>query len=209
LKKTKLKVTFYKLNISFPLLIFFSIGCAFSEGRIKPNYLESINTLKINKNITVTITKAVDHPDQFRNGIFRQGIRKNGYGMETANMFTDPKGPEIIRNVVTLELQNAGFIISNTNTEKNPEIEIEVINLFMEPEVGFFAGDVITVTDVNITVIIKNKSFKRRFKGIGVSTTLLWTDYFYEVSLKASLQDFSKKAIPEIINLIESETNQR
>lgn len=179
------------------------LNCAFSEGTIKVNYKEPILNKKSPKTIILVFNKSDDSPETFRDGIYREGIRKNGYGMETAHMFTNPKGPEILKKILTLELQNAGIeIVSKSDSSDLPQLEIEVLKLFMEPEVGFFAGDVVTITDANIYLTINGKMYKRRFKGIGEVTTIAWTDLFYENSLQKSLADFTKKAVPEIITLL-------
>lgn len=196
----------YIWRIIIGILISFLISnCAFSEGIIKLNYPKAVVDIKTKSKTTIAFERTTDSPIAYQDGLLREGIRKNGYGMETAHMFTDPKGPELLKKVVTMELQNAGFDIVQEKNNRNPEIEIEVNKVFMEPEVGFFAGDVVTVVDAVIIVKINQKEFRRRFKGIGSVRTIAWIDKFYEESLSKSLEDFSRKAVPEIIKLIESE----
>jgi hypothetical protein len=193
----------------FILIFLASINynCAFTEGTIKASYQNPIVTEKTKKKIVLIFDKSDDSINSFQDGMYREGIRKNGYGGETANMFIEPKGPELLKKILTMELQNAGFeIVPKSANVDLPEMEMEVLQIFMEPEVGFFAGDVVSVVDANVIVKVKNKSYRRRFKGIGETTTLVWTDGFYAISLKRSLEDFSKKSVPAIIKLIEEKS---
>ncbi|TGK96256.1 hypothetical protein EHQ30_06525 [Leptospira brenneri] len=184
-------------------LLTFFVNCAFTEGTIKTNYNIPLLKEKSPQKMMLVFAKSDDSPETFRDGIYREGIKKNGYGMETANMFTDPKGPVILKKILTLELQNAGIeIINKADSSDIPELKVEVLKLFMEPEVGFFAGDIVTVTDANIYLKIKGKTYKRRFTGIGEETTIMGTDYFFENSLQKSLEAFTRKTVPEVIKLL-------
>ncbi|MCG6170203.1 YajG family lipoprotein [Leptospira sanjuanensis] len=199
-----------KLTVTAFALLFVSLfvsNCAFSEGRIKPNYPNPILNEKIKSKTTLVFRKSDDSPVSIIDGFNREGIRKNSLGMETANMFTDPKGPDFIKNILTLELKNSGIdVVENSNSTNVPQLEVELIHIFMEPEVGFFAGDIVTIIDADVILKKGGKVYKRRFKGIGESRTIVWVDHFYEISLKKSLEDFVKKSVPEIIKVLNEES---
>ncbi|TGK83229.1 hypothetical protein EHQ24_07960 [Leptospira noumeaensis] len=192
----------YKLQISIISLCF---GCILTNSIIKYKYEDPIYNPTPSRNITVILNKVDDHPDAFKDGIFIEGIKKNGYGMEGGYIFTKPRGNEIIKNMFITELQNVGITISNDAKANVPEIEIQVNQIFIEPEVGFFAADVIAVIDINTFIHFKNKTYKRRFKAFGETTTIIWPDYFYYLALDRSLKNLARKTLPEVVAIIQNE----
>ncbi|RHX90230.1 hypothetical protein DLM76_20410 [Leptospira yasudae] len=184
-------------------ILLVSSNCAFSEGTIRADYPNPILNEKTKKNVTLIFQKSDDSPVSIVDGFNREGIRKNSLGFETAHMFTDPKGPQMLKEILTMELKNSGIdVVESSDSAKAPQLELELLHLFMEVEVGIFAGDIVTIIDADIIMKTNGKVYKRRFKGIGESRTILWIDHFYKKSLKRSLEDFVKKSVPEIITLI-------
>ncbi len=125
----------------------------------------------------------------------REGVKKNGFGMEGASILTDPKPDQIVSRALTVELRAAGFEIASGAPAS---IVVEIHQFFAEPEVGLFAGDVYAVVDATVTVALDGeRTFKRRFTGIGKSTTLV----FYQKAIEGALNDFLTKSVPAIVTL--------
>ncbi|GBF41182.1 hypothetical protein LPTSP2_04540 [Leptospira ellinghausenii] len=154
------------------------------------------------RNISISFTKSDDHPDAFKDGMFIEGMKKTGLGIDGGHVFTRPKGPEIIKNAFITELKNLGFQVFDESRTNIPEIQIQVNQFFMEPEIGIFFIDIISVIDINVHVIHKNKIYKRRFKSIGEVMNIQCYDILYPIALDRSLKNLTKKTLPEIVDLI-------
>ena len=48
------------------------------------------------------------------------------------------------------------------------------------------------------------RKFKRRFTGLGKTTTLVWSDHFYQTAIVGALDDFLAKSVPAIVTLVAS-----
>ena len=139
-------------------------------------------------------------------GTDRQGVKKNGFGQDTASIFTEPKPDQIVQQALAAELGRAGF---NFGKGSPDAILVEIHQFFAEPEVGMFAGDVFAVVDATVSVTRGSGKVKRRFNGIGKVTTLVWSDGSYRDAYQLALQDFLGKCVPEIVKLFEAPRAQR
>lgn len=178
------------------------------NGTVEYSYKNPIYNPTPSRNISVTLIKSEDHPDAFKDGLFIEGIKKTRFGSNGGFIFLKPRGPEIIKEVFITELKNVGFTIISESDPNTPEIEIQVNQFFMEPEVGIFFVDVISVIDINIFVHFKNKTYKRRFQSFGEVMNVECYDILYYIALDRSLKNLAKKTLPEVIDLIQNERKE-
>ena len=172
-------------------------GCALTDATIRVEHPRAITTAALSSGRTVSLFVRMPDVTLVEN---RQGVKKNGYATVTANVYTDPKPAQLVERALKVELERAGFTCQPG--VQVPRIAVDLHQVFAEPEVGVWAGDVYSVVDATITVLVsETKAYKRRFKGIGKITTMLWTDEYYKQSYEMSLRDFLVKAVPEIVNL--------
>jgi uncharacterized lipoprotein YajG len=134
-------------------------------------------------------------------GIDREGVKKNGYGQDSASIFTEPKPDQIVQQALAAELASAGFNVGKGSPNL---VRVEIHQFFIEPEVGFWAADVYAVVDATVSVTLEPGKMKRRFNGIGKVTTLVWADGSYREAFQLALQDFLGKCVPEIVRLFEA-----
>jgi uncharacterized lipoprotein YajG len=139
-------------------------------------------------------------------GIDRDGVKKNGYGQDSASIFTEPKPDQIVQQALAAELGRAGFNVGKGSPNL---VRVEIHQFFLEPEVGIWAGDVYAVVDATISVTLEPSKMKRRFNGIGRVTTLIWTDGSYQEAFQLALRDFLGKCVPEIVRLFEAPRAKR
>jgi hypothetical protein len=134
------------------------------------------------------------------------GVKKNGYGMDTAYVFTDPKARRWLTNAAKLELKSVGLDVSGGNTD-DPSISITADQFFVEPDVGFWGADLtaVTILDVSITLPRQGKTFKRRFVGEDSSFAIAWPDFLFESRLLKSAQLAFHQAAEETRKLIDKE----
>jgi uncharacterized lipoprotein YajG len=179
-------------------------GCAVIDSTIAVSHERPIATqhLSVARQVSVEAVRSAA-----TGAIDREGVKKNGYGQESASVFTDPKPDRILQDALSAELSRAGFEVAKGSPNS---ISVDIHQFFTEPEVGVFAGDVYAVVDATISVNVEpTRRVKRRFKGIGKVTTLVWADGSYREAFQMALQDFLGKCVPEIVRLFEAPRPQR
>ena len=192
----KLKILFTILLLGFS---FQNCGDVTIKQNVKTNYSKSNSAVK---DLPIFIGDSIDHPDSFPDGLFIDGVFKSQLGVELGYIYLDPKRPDLIKSVVTNELQNAGFLILNSKNPKFPEIQLVVNQIFMETEPGIFAIGNVSVIDVNITISNSKKSFSRRFKTVDeLNMPFFNSPGFLHSSLIYNLEKFILKVIPEISDI--------
>jgi hypothetical protein len=110
-----------KMSIVMSLLtISIYLNCAFIDRTVKPLHVKAANMKKLKAKIPISINEIkIINTGSAENLSYRQGIVKNGYGMETANVFTDPPPSELLKNLLKFELSTAGFEVVDNVNDKN------------------------------------------------------------------------------------------
>jgi hypothetical protein len=117
------------------------------------------------------------------------GVKKNGYGMDSAYMFTKPKPQEWLTEAAKIELKGVGFNVEGENID-DPRIFFSVFQFFVEPDVGVWAADLtaVTILDVSVTLPRQGKIFQRRFVGESTDVEMVWLDSDFRDQLIKSAQ---------------------
>ena len=178
-------------------------GCATVDSTIAVAHEKPIAAthLKVTREVSVETVRLAAAP-----GIEREGVKKNGYGQDSASIFTDPKPDRIVQQALVSELGRAGFNVG----EASPNlIRVDIRQFFAEPEVGVWAADVYAVVDATVSVTLQANKVKRRFTGIGKITTMFWADGSYHDAFELALQDFFSKCVPELVRFFDAASPQR
>jgi len=183
------------LLISLPLLS----GCAVVDSTIAVSHERPIALTQLTAARDVSV-ETVQVP--FASGIQREGVKKNGWGHESASIFTDPKPDSIVQQALSSELKRAGFNVVGKGSANL--VQVEIRQFFAEPEVGMWAGDVYAVVDATVSVTLPQSKVKRRFTGIGKVTTMVWADGSFRDAFQIALQDFLGKCVPELVKYFEA-----
>lgn len=172
------------------LTIILISGCAITDIRMTDSYKpRSTKSLTAPKEIFLEI-------DDRQSDII--GVKKNGYGHETANVYLNQAQSAWLKKALTAEFEAYGFTVSNT--PKNDIIQVKgLINqLFVEPDVGFWQAKLYGISDLNVYAKIPGKGeYKRNFVEIEYSPEMVWTDgdfieRFHDVTSK-SLADIAHR----------------
>jgi len=134
------------------------------------------------------------------------GVKKNGYGMDTAYVFTNPKPQEWLAEAAKLEFKGVGLNVGGGNAD-DPSISIIADQFFVEPNVGFWGADLtaVTILDVSVTLPKQGKMFQRRFVGEDTSFEMAWLDSDFHDRLVKSAQLAFHEAAQETRKLIDRE----
>ncbi len=127
-------------------------GCALTVDNIDLNYKKNENIAKISeaKDIKVSITIN----DKRTNLSRKVSAKKNGYGVEMADIIANEDISLTISKAFEEELTARGFSVSNKDALVN--ITADLTRFYNEHKLGFFSGD--AVADLNMLVSIKHPS---------------------------------------------------
>lgn len=178
---------------------FFScIPFVYYDSTVFPYYNKSISFQKekINKKIKLIILPV--KRDNLSD--WRIGIKKNGYGFKTANVYSDLPPEILLKRAILKEFNSIGI---DVNDNYHDHIQIIINKLFVEPN-GLFSEHLVAIFDIEVLVTFEKETYKRRFKGIGTSYAPLRIGIFYEIAIEDSLHNLLSKFIPEFYSLIKS-----
>lgn len=186
-----------------PLVIVFLIlllsGCALNNYTIEsPSYKPTLQKLENSKNILV-FTK-IEYQPVIPNDPKAVGLKKNGYGNETARLYFSDNVSDWFKKSFDDEFRAAGFSIVESKNNDAVKITLNVRQFFVEPWVGFWSADVIGILKIEAQVDIPNKNsyYVRKFVTYDKLTTIVWPDNIKETRLMNVVQ----KSIPEVVNEI-------
>src|SRR5665213_4140296 len=135
---------------SYALLIvsmFLLTGCALTRDNISLNYDPMVDVQKIPEAETIQVQVAVTDKRVNKD---RVGRKLNGYGMPMALIVCQNQVDELVKEALAQELANRGFIPSL----QDPKIlvDVELIKLSNKFKLGFFTGDGVSETNLNLKV---------------------------------------------------------
>ncbi|CAN2040021.1 putative Lipoprotein [Candidatus Magnetomoraceae bacterium gMMP-15] len=173
-------------------------GCAIGNRHVALTYTP-VEIQKSGSAKTVAIVKFKDKRyDQ------KIGVVKNMYGMEMAQVL--PQDPNIdgwISNAFERELSSAGYnmqkVLNASDSNAEYVLSGEIRKVFIDMYMNY-NGEIIT------DVLVKkngNTILEKSFLGHSKKFALTGTASEYEEVLREALRDLMKKAVPEIIAIIQ------
>ncbi len=184
------------------------LSCAFVDRTAKVGMKRDVYTKQLSTSKTLYMGDVWE-----KSPSLRQGIVKNGYGWETANVYTETSPVEFIKQTLAKELSRYGYRVIDAGKSKSkyPRISIEVFQAFCEPYLAWTYINYDAVVEVEITLEMgRGKAYKRRVKGIGRHRATdscgmpktLCIECNYEDSYAMALEDFVKKSVPAIAEMV-------
>lgn len=178
--------------------VLFLVNCIFFDREIDPIYKRPIIDKKLTKSIVVQIKGPKDNTK-----FVSQGVEKVSLGGVTTNVYTKKSPTSILKEIIVSELTAAGISVDEkSNNDRIPNVEIFLNVFFSEPEIGLLLISYIGVIDTDVIVTIPGEGiYKKNIKGIGDQYTLI-LGLFTEGGLELAMQDYSKKFIYSIVELL-------
>ena len=178
-------------------------GCAITNFTIDEPYSLEAKQDSTSSEVKRIAWHRLELKPTLRNEPDAVGVKKNGYGMDSAYVFTNPRPRKWLTKAALLEFKNVGLEMGGTKAD-DPNISIIADQFFVEPDVGFWGADVTAVTILDVTVILpkQGKKFQRRFVGEDSAFTMAWPDFFFENRLIKSAQLAFHEAAQETRKLI-------
>jgi hypothetical protein len=185
--------------------LLFTGGCAFVDLHVAPpseNPVPAGTMLGRGREIILEAPLADERP-------FRQrcGMQKNGYNMDTANVYCTVAPSESIAHMLHQGLVNAGFRVSRTPTNHNPSavhIQGTLLQFFVEPAVG-----IVTVTpeaDIYVKLVATSDSglrAERYFYVKGTDESLVATEENFQYASDDANREIVQAMVKAIAQLMD------
>lgn len=151
------------------LMSLFLCSCALTNINLKDQYTSSKKrSIKLPYQVFV---KVDNQPSK------KVGVKKGGYGNETAGVYLPESQSAWLKKAVEKEFYAHGFTVNEKRSAKDIKVNVEIVQLFVEPDVGFWATEVVAVTDLKVKVILPSKKvYQRNFIQVGSSAEMVWSD---------------------------------
>jgi len=157
-------MTKIKLLLLIVVTILFS-GCAFTNYEIQTPYKpigimscfsNSLEKAKGSKKYSVFTE--VNYQPVFQDDPKAIGVKKNGYGWETARIYLYENVADWLKKGFDEELKIAGFDVVNRQHNNVVKITLNVRQIFIEPWVGFWSVDMYGILKIEAKLELPNKN---------------------------------------------------
>jgi uncharacterized lipoprotein YajG len=145
-------------------------GCALSKDYIDVPYQAGPNLSVVDgaaASAKVTVTGA-DGRTVYKD---RVSVKKNGYGMEMADIVARNDVADTVARAIEQELSSLGFVIGSGGSEVN----VEVTRFYNDFKTGFFSGDAVAEVNLNVKVVGPDKAitFTKHYEGGGIEKNIM------------------------------------
>lgn len=166
-------------------------GCALSTATVDINYTPQSGVTAVENAKSVICNVQVSDS---RNEKVKVSSKKNGFGMEMAQILPAENVAVTFQKAIECELKARGFGLGRENSLVT--IDADLIKYYNDFKLGFFAGD--AVAELNMGVTIKNKKgdllYSRQFVAEGIERNIqLMTGENAELALEKALNEGMQK----------------
>ncbi len=134
----------------------------------------------------------------------RIGMKKNGYGMDTANVLASQNVSGWLGSRLGNELRSAGFQVNPQGGNPNAtKIQGFTHQLFIEPVVQWTTVDL--ESDIAVLIHVSRPDgleAERRYFVKGLEQALVGLEDTYAASLRKASDDLMKRVVADVINLL-------
>jgi uncharacterized lipoprotein YajG len=101
----------------------------------------------------------------------RVSVKKNGYGMEMAEIVARNDVPETVARAIEQELSSLGFAIGPGGSVVN----VTVTRFYNDFKTGFFSGDAVAEVNLNVTVVGPDKviTYSKYYEAGGIEKNIM------------------------------------
>ncbi len=143
---------------------------------------------------------------------FRIGVKKNGYGSETASVFLkQDQGsvPEWVHRTMVRELVAAGLEVSDEPAPTDERVTLTVKQFFVEPRIDVWYMELHGVLLLNLEVrLTDGRRYSRLIRGYWSDTVLLLLESNYEKALNRAARQAFANAAGAICSLLAAEAGK-
>lgn len=189
----------------FPVLLpaLFLSACAFTDVEVGlPDRYEG---MQVSGGEGREVVIVVPFTDQ-RQIKQRCGMKKNGYNMDTADVFCNAPPAARLAELLAQTLRDAGFRVKTQGEADKPSgvlVEGTLLKFFVEPVIGFAMGSMETDIQVHLVATSENGlRAERSFFVKGTKSAMGATASNYQRSVDQAVQQIVQQMAAAIISLI-------
>ena len=154
-----------KLIAPLLLLVLFMSGCAFTDAKLDIQYdgtLAKAGPLSELRPMKIQVEPLKDH----RPFLDRIGDKRNGYGMDCADIVTLTPVPDIMRDGLIAVFEKNGHTI----TDQNPELVISgsIEHFWFDSQMNFWTVEFMGTADLNLELkdpVTQSVFFEKQYSG--------------------------------------------
>lgn len=181
-------------NVSLLVMLALLCGCALTVDKIDVPYQGKPNISIVDgaDKFLVEITNE-DKRTVYKD---RCGAKKNGYGMEMAQIVCTNDISETFADAISSELENLGFKIGPGGKSVN----VELVRFYNDFKMGFFAGDAVADGLINIKVYSSSKEllYSHSYEGGAIESNIqLATGSNARAALINAMSDIVAKVVQD------------
>lgn len=185
------------MKLITPLLVVIALsGCALKVDKIDVPYQGKANITVVEgaENVSIEVT----HEDKRTVYKDRVGAKKNGYGMEMAEIVATNDLAQTIADAISFELENEGFEIGTGGKV----VHVELVRLYNDFKIGFWSGSAVADGLVNVQVFdtAKQLIYSHSYEGGGVVEGIM-------VASGDNAREALIKAVADIVSKVAQDTH--
>ncbi|MGE4291430.1 MAG: YajG family lipoprotein [Desulfovibrio sp.] len=144
-------------------------GCAFSVDKIDVPYQGRANITVVEGAENVSFQIAYEDKRTVYKD--RVGTKKNGYGMECADIVATNDVAKTFAEAVAFELENIGF----KSGESGKTVKVELVRFYNDFKIGFWSGSAVADGLINVVVYQADEEmlFTKSFEGGGIEEPIM------------------------------------
>lgn len=135
----------------------------------------------------------------------RCGMKRNGYGFDTADVVCDTQPEEFLAQRLRARLAAAGFQVVDDPAAATWQVNGVVTQFFMAPDVGFVTVN--PETDIGLMLVVTNATTglraERRFYVKRIEVSIAATDEAIQRSINGAVREETSVVADAIIDLID------
>jgi uncharacterized lipoprotein len=137
-------------------------ACALTVDKIDVPYVSQGN-ISVVQGAATAAPVAVEPRDGRTVYRDRVSVKKNGYGMEMANIVSSNDIPQTAADAVRQELESLGF----KSGPGGSRVVVEVTRFYSDFKMGFFAGDAVAEAEVNVQIVAPDGTivYNKHYEG--------------------------------------------
>lgn len=185
------------------VLLVASSGCALTNMKLTPPQGPVGANLSGGRQRVIAL--AVPFADE-RPQRDRCGMKKNGYNMDTANVYCAEEPARFLATLLATELQASGFVVVAAVPPSGDAVKLEghLLQFFVEPKVGFFTFT--PEADVHVRLVASSASgllAERHFYVKGIETSLVGTESNFQLASDSAVRAIVKDMVAAIVSLLD------
>jgi hypothetical protein len=176
-------------------------GCALSDGQVQLDAAATKVTVRGGRGREVIVMPAKDS----RSDRSRCGVKRNTYGVETANVYCSPRPDEWLGLLVVRGLHQAGFRVVTTKTKQGPDplfLHLKLEHLFVDQVPGMWT--VALIADAHVVVkaaTLSGLSAERSFFVKGQNDVAGVLDSGIQVAMDAAAERLANAIVKAVVGL--------